>query len=82
MESNLRTYKKPYTDRIAFPMGGIGAGMVCLEGTGKISHVSVRHRPDVFNEPLVFSSITVKDGKPFLQAAAGTIAVDRFFYEA
>jgi hypothetical protein len=33
-------------DRIAFPVGGIGAGMFCIEGTGAISHMSVRNRPD------------------------------------
>lgn len=47
-------------NRIAFPMGGIGAGMICLEGTGAISHISVRHKPDVFNEPFMFAAIAVK----------------------
>ena len=46
--------------KVAFPMGGIGAGMVCLEGNGALSHVSVRHRPEVFNEPLVFSALNLK----------------------
>ena len=27
-------YEGPYLNRIAFPLGGIGAGMVCLEGNG------------------------------------------------
>jgi uncharacterized protein (DUF608 family) len=46
--------------RVAFPMGGIGAGMICLEGTGALSHFSVRNKPEVFNEPLVFAAISVK----------------------
>jgi len=46
--------------RVAFPMGGIGAGMICLEGTGALSHVSLRHRPEVHNEPLVFAAVCVK----------------------
>ena len=50
-------------DKIAFPIGGIGAGMFCLEGTGTISHMSVRNRPDVFNEPVIFGAICIK-GKP------------------
>ncbi len=49
-----------YLDRIAFPIGGIGAGMFCLEGTGAISHMSVRNRPEVFNEPCMFAAISVK----------------------
>jgi len=39
-----RPYNGLYTGenltRIGFPMGGIGAGMICLEGTGALSHVS------------------------------------------
>ena len=42
-------YQKEYLDKIAFPIGGIGAGMFCLEGTGAISHVSLRHHPDLMN---------------------------------
>jgi uncharacterized protein (DUF608 family) len=47
-------------DRVAFPMGGIGAGMICLEGTGAISHVSLRHQMQVFNEPCAFAALCVK----------------------
>ncbi|HVP11755.1 MAG TPA: GH116 family glycosyl hydrolase [Phycisphaerae bacterium] len=53
-------YTGEYLDRIAFPIGGIGAGMVCLEGTGAISHVSVRHRMQFFNEPCSFAAICVR----------------------
>jgi uncharacterized protein (DUF608 family) len=53
-------YTGHYLDRVAFPLGGIGAGMVCLEGTGALSHVSLRHRPEVFHEPLMFSALSVK----------------------
>ena len=54
------TYTGKYLDRIAFPVGGIGAGMFCIEGTGAISHMSVRNRPEVFNEPAMFAAISVK----------------------
>ena len=54
------TYENEYLDRIAFPMGGIGTGMICLEGTGGISHVSVRNKPDIFNEPFIFAAISIK----------------------
>jgi uncharacterized protein (DUF608 family) len=58
-------YSGEYLSRIAFPLGGIGAGMVCLEGTGALSHVSLRHRPEVFHEPTLFAAICVKRrGKP------------------
>jgi len=53
-------YKGDYLNRVAFPIGGIGAGMFCLEGTGAISHMSVHNRPDIFNEPCMFAAISVK----------------------
>jgi len=55
------TYTGERLNRIAFPMGGIGAGMICLEGTGAISHVSVRNKPDVYNEPFMFGAIAIKN---------------------
>jgi len=62
-----RPYNGPYSgellSRVAFPLGGIGAGMICLEGTGAISHVSLHNKPDVFNEPCVFAAVCVK-GQP------------------
>ena len=31
-----------------------------MEGTGAISHMSVRNRPDIFNEPGIFAAIAIK----------------------
>jgi uncharacterized protein (DUF608 family) len=63
-EPALRKYNDVYTgeylNRVAFPMGGIGAGMICMEGTGGLSHVSIKNKPDIFNEPSIFSAIVVK----------------------
>jgi uncharacterized protein (DUF608 family) len=53
-------YHGAHLSRVAFPLGGIGAGMLCLEGTGALSHVSLRHRPDVFHEPCVFAAVCVR----------------------
>src|ERR1700734_1291223 len=62
--STTRPFNTPYTglylQRIAFPIGGIGAGMFCLEGTGAISHLSIHHRPEVYNEPPLFAAVAVK----------------------
>lgn len=57
------SYHGKFTDRVAFPIGGIGAGMFCLEGTGAISHMSVRHNPEIFFEPAMFAAISIK-GRP------------------
>ncbi len=58
-----RSYNGPYSgdynNRVAFPLGGIGTGMFCIEGTGAISHMSLRHVPDIFNEPAMFAAISL-----------------------
>ena len=46
--------------RLAFPIGGMGAGMFCLEGTGAFSHMSIHHKPDIFNEPGIFAALSVQ----------------------
>ena len=59
-----RKYNAPYKgenlNRLAFPVGGLGAGMFCMEGTGAISHMSVRNKPDIYNEPSLFAAIAIK----------------------
>jgi len=59
-----RPYNGDYSgenlSRVAFPLGGIGAGMLCLEGTGALSHFSLRNKPEVFNEPCTFAAVSIK----------------------
>ncbi len=55
-----QAYADEHLTRSGFPLGGIGAGMICLEGSGKLAQVSVRHHPQIFFEPLIFSAIHVK----------------------
>jgi len=56
-------YSGARLSRVAFPMGGMGAGMICLEGSGALSHFSLRNRPEVFHEPVTFGALCVK-GEP------------------
>ena len=51
-------------EKIAFPIGGIGAGNFFIEGNGSISGISVKHRLNYFNEPTFFSAICVKGATP------------------
>ena len=53
-------YTGIYKDHIAYPIGGMGTGMFCLEGTGALTHMSVRHHPDMFNAPVFFAALYVK----------------------
>jgi len=67
------TYEGERAARVAFPLGGIGAGMVCLEGRGGLSHVSLRHHPAVFHEPMVFSAVCVKGERNAVRVLEGPV---------
>ncbi len=56
-------YSGANLDYVGFPMGGIGAGMVCLEGAGMLSSWSLHNKPGVFTEHLVFAAVCVKGEK-------------------
>jgi uncharacterized protein (DUF608 family) len=76
-DASGRSYNGPYTgdnlNRVAFPIGGIGAGMFCLEGTGAVSHMSVRNTMDFFNEPCMFAAVAVKDDKNAARILEGPV---------
>lgn len=70
-----RSYSGKNLDRVAFPIGGLGAGMFCMEGTGSISHLSVNNKPEIYNEPFAFATISVKgieNGTKVLEAQVPT----------
>jgi uncharacterized protein (DUF608 family) len=75
------SYSGDYLNRIAFPIGGMGAGMFCLEGTGAISHMSVRNRPEVFNEPCMFAAISVKGIENGTKVIEGQVPLWKHFGE-
>ena len=72
-------YEGEHLNRVAFPMGGLGAGMLCLEGTGALSHVSLRHRPDIFNEPCVFSALSIKGAPGMAKVLEGPVPAWKVF---
>lgn len=72
-------YRNEYLNRIAFPIGGMGAGMFCLEGTGAISHVSLRNHPDLMNEPYTFAAIHVKGVESGTKVLEGQVPTWKLF---
>ncbi|MFC6997280.1 GH116 family glycosyl hydrolase [Rufibacter roseus] len=82
-ERNGRKYNTPYTGenlrRVAFPIGGIGAGMFCLEGGGAISHMSVHNKPNMFHEPTMFGAITIKGEKNVARVIEGPVPEWKLF---
>ena len=73
------TYKGAHLNRLAFPIGGIGAGMFCLEGSGAISHMSVRNRPEIFHEPAMFAALEVKGVKNGAKVLEGPVPEWKIF---
>ena len=78
-----RDYNGSYTgahlNKVAFPIGGIGAGMFCMEGAGAISHVSVKNRMDFFNEPCTFAAVCIKGPSNVARVIEGPIPDWKYF---
>ena len=72
-------YFGDHLERIAFPMGGIGAGMICLEGGGALSHVSLHHRPQMFNEPCCFAAISIRGRHKIARVIEGPVPSWKIF---
>jgi uncharacterized protein (DUF608 family) len=53
-------YTGANTGHIVFPIGGMGAGMFCLEGSGAVSEVSLHHQPNLNYEPQLFAALYCK----------------------
>jgi hypothetical protein len=66
-------YIGAHLNQVAFPLGGIGAGMFCIEGTGTLSKFSFRHRPDLTSEPTVFAALSIKGSRPFARVLEGPV---------
>ena len=75
-------YSGEYLNRVAFPVGGMGAGMFCIEGTGAFSHVSVRHIMSFFNEPCTFAAVTVKGSPNLARVLEGPVPAWKVFGSA
>ncbi len=79
----VRSFNGEYTgeflNRVAFPLGGIGAGMVCLDGNGAFSHVSVRNKPDVYNTPFLFTALSIKGIKNGAKILEGPVQSWKIF---
>lgn len=68
-----RLYQGDRLNRVAFPLGGIGAGMFCVEGTGAISHMSVRNNPEMFFEPAMFAALSIKGSTGITRVLEGPV---------
>lgn len=81
--SSEKKYNAEYSgdrlNHVAFPMGGMGAGMICLDGTGSLSHVSLYHNPNLYNQPYCFAAIAVKGKGKITRVLEGPVPSWKIF---
>lgn len=68
-----RVYTGKNLTYIGFPLGGLGAGMFNVEGSGAFSAFSLRNAPNVNLEPCLFSAVTVKGEKNISRMLEGQV---------
>jgi uncharacterized protein (DUF608 family) len=81
-----RTFAGPNLLQIAMPMGGIGAGCVCLNGYGGLQDFSIRHKPATSAMPdghatgdAAFALLHVKGADPVTRLVEGPMPVERIY---
>ena len=60
--NQTKCYEGEELSNIAYPLGGMGAGMFCMEGTGALTQFSLRHAPNLTAEHNIFAALAIKDG--------------------
>lgn len=77
----MKTFTKENLNTVAYPLGGIGAGMFCVEGTGSFNSFSFFNEPDIHFEPTVFSGLCVKneDGSTTARVIEGQVPYRKIF---
>ena len=87
-EAGQRTFSGENATQIAMPLGGIGAGSVCLNGYGGLQDFSIHTRPQTTALPEGFSSnsseaafavLHIKGNPPFTKLAEGPFPVFKIF---
>lgn len=77
--TNSKVYKNRYLDCISYPMGGIGSGMICLQGNGGFSTVSVRNKSEYYNEPNMFAAICLKGEQNIARVLEGPVPIPKIW---
>lgn len=84
--SKARNFAAPNLLQIAMPMGGIGAGCVCLNGHGGIQDFSIRNRPATSALPdghqetdAAFALLHIKGDKPATRLVEGPLPPEKIY---
>jgi uncharacterized protein (DUF608 family) len=81
-----RTFTGDKVVQIAMPLGGIGAGCICLNGYGGLQDFSIRHRPSTTALPETYSSssaafaiLHIKGATPVTRLVEGPFPVLKIY---
>jgi uncharacterized protein (DUF608 family) len=95
-DSNTSSLTNPYSVprrfsggdllQIAMPMGGIGAGDICLSGYGGLQDFSIRHKPHISagadyhtTEDAAFGLLHIKGSNPTTKLLEGPFPVEKIY---
>src|SRR5690349_57313 len=84
-DNGSRTFSGPELLQIAMPLGGIGAGCVCLNGHGGLQDYSIRHKPaltavpDSVAEGGTFALLHVKGKVPVTKLLEGPLPAEKIY---
>lgn len=56
-------YQNQQLNHVSYPLGGIGSGMICIDGNGGYSGISIRNKPEIFNNPFFCAALHSKDNQ-------------------
>lgn len=60
----MKVFTGPNLDRIEYPLGGLGAGSICIKGTGALGGMSIRNAPGIYWDPMMYAAVTVLGNEP------------------
>lgn len=83
----LLPFRHEHLLQTAMPIGGIGAGCVCLNGHGGLQDFSIRHRPTItalpdgheFKEDAAFAILHVKSPAPTTRLLEGPLPPEKIY---
>lgn len=66
-------YEGARLSQIAFPLGGLGAGTICLGGAGDLTSFSLHHRPALNQGVLAFTAVSIKGSEAQARVLEGPV---------
>ena len=85
-EKSQRNFPGDSALQIAMPLGGIGAGCICMNGYGGLQDFSIRHRPDTTALPdghgsrdAAFAVLHIKGKTPVTKLVEGPFPIEKIY---